>query len=183
MAIVAAVVTEDARKYWPQLIGGLLGVPGTPTSVGVTYDHRITHFVVGEGGWVDPGGGAVPRTPDPTLRRLSAPLIQDLDALVDPTRAALDQRYLTDSRATFSKALAPGDISFTGTSTLRVECLLDFADFNDDGFTNDPEIYEIGIFVDHPVEAGESLMIAYGTFPLQIKDNATQLLNVVNITF
>jgi hypothetical protein len=110
-------------------------------------------------------------------------LIQDLDALVDPTRAVIDQRYPADSRATFSKALNPVDISFTGTTTLRIECLLDFSDFNDDGFSNNPEIYEIGIFTDHPTEAGESLMVAYGTFPVQIKDNATQLLNIVNIVY
>lgn len=183
MAIVAAVVTEDARKYWPQFFGGLLGDPATSTSVGVQWDPRISHFMVGEGGWVDPGGGKVPRTPDTTLRRLSAPLIQDLDAAIDPTRPGIDQRYPSDSLATFSKVLGPGDMSFTGTSTLRIECLLDFADFNDDGFANSPEIYEIGIFMDHPTEAGESLMVAYGTFPVQVKDSGTQLLNIVNITF
>lgn len=183
MAIVEAVITEDARKYWPQFFGGLVNDPATSTLVGSTWDPRINLFKVGEGGWVNPGSGKAPRTPVTNLRRLSAPLIQDLDAIVDPTRALIDQRYPSDSRATFSKAISPADVLFEGTSAIRVDCLLDYADFNDDGFGNDPEIYEIGLFSDHPTEAGEYLMIAYGTFPAQIKDNATQLLNTIRITF
>lgn len=183
MAIVEAVITEDARKYWPQFFGGLANDPATSTLVGSTWDPRINLFKVGEGGWVNPGGGAVPRTPDPALRRLAAPLIQDLDAIVDAGRPLIDQRYAADSRATFSKALTPANVLFEGTSAIRVDCLLDFADFNDDGFGNNPEIYEIGLYSDHPTEAGEYLMVAYGTFPVQIKDNATQLLNTIRITF
>lgn len=183
MAIVNAVLTEDARKYWPQLIGGLF-IPTTPTDVGATeWDNRIKTFKVGEGGWVDPGTGKVPRTPDPALRRLSAPLIQDIDAIVDPTRAVIDQRYPANSLATFEKALIGADFTFEGTSTIVVSCLLDFGEFNDDGFANSPEIYEIGLFSDHPTEAGEKLMVAYGTFPVQIKSGGIQLENVVRIAF
>lgn len=182
MAVVPGVVTADARLYLPQLLGGIYQ-PGTTTVAGSIWNPTLTHFKVGEGGWIDPGSGKVPRTPDPALRRLSAPLIQDLDAIVDATRAPIDQRYAVDERATFEKALTSGDFLFEGPTTIRVRCLLDFAEFNDDGFGNDPEIYEIGVFCDHPVEAGEKLMVAYGTFPVQTKDNSKQLENLIRITF
>lgn len=183
MATVPGVVTEDARKYWPQLIGTIF-IPATTTNTGATqWDPRIKTFKVGEGGWINPGGGAVPRTPSPSLRRLTAPLIQDLDAVVDPTRALVDQRYPAQSLATFSKALTPGDFLFESPSIIRVRCLLDFAEFNNDGFANSPEIYEIGLFSDHPTEAGQSLMVAYATFPMQIKDNSKQLENLIRIVF
>jgi len=183
MPVVPGVVTEDARKYWPQLFGGLLGDPSTTTSVGVSWNPVFTHFKIGEGGWIDPGGGKVPRTPDAALRRLSSPLIQDLDAVVDPTRAVIDQRYASQERATFEKALVPTDFLFEAPTIIRVRCLLDFAEFNDDGFGNDPNLYEIGIYSDHPTESGEKLMVAYATFPLQVKDNSKQIENLVRIVF
>jgi hypothetical protein len=183
MAIIPGVVTEDARKYWPQLIGTLF-TPATTTNTGATeWDPRIKTFKVGEGGWIDPGPGREARTPDATLRRVTAPLIQDIDALVDPTRAPIDQRYPADSLGTFEKALTGTDFTFEAPTTIRIKCLLDFADFNDDGNGNDPEIFEIGIFCDHPTESGEKLMLAYATFPKQIKDNTKQLENVVRIVF
>ena len=183
MAIIPGVVTDDARLYWPQILGGIFS-PNVVTTVGSSeWDPRIKTFKVGEGGWIDPGSGAVPRTPDPGLRRLSAPLIQDIDAIVDPTRAVMDQRYPADSLGTFEKALIVADFTFEAPTTIRVRCLLDFAEFNDDGLGNDPEMFEIGIFTDHPVEAGEKLMIAYATFPKQLKDVTKQIENVVRIVF
>jgi hypothetical protein len=190
MAIIPAVVTDDARKYWPQFLGGILGTPGSTTVPGTpptTWDPRFKFFKVGEGGWVDPGGGKVRRTPVSTLRRLSAPLIQDIDAAVDPTRAAPDQRYLSSERVTFKKDLVFSDVSFIAPSTIQIECLLDFSEFNDDGFGNSPEMYEIGIFSDHPEEGGlasdQGLMVAYGTFPVEVKDVTKQILNLVRIIF
>lgn len=188
MAIVVAKLTEDALKYWPQLFGGLMGDPSTTTVPGVpptSWDPRIKFFKVGEGGWMDPGSGRVRRTPVKDLRRLSSPLIQDLDCVVDATRALIDQRYASDERATFKKDLTAGDFSFTAPSTIEIQCLLDFAEFNDDGDGNDPEIWEIGIFMDHPevgsLDPDEGLMIAYGTVDEQIKNAGKQILNVVRI--
>lgn len=186
MAVIPAVVTDDARKYFPQFFGGLMGAPGTPTVPGTpptVWDPRIKFFKVGEGGWVNPGSGDVPRTPDSSLRMLSSPLIQDLDAAVDPTRAAINQRYSSTGRATFKKDLSVSDISYVGSNTIEIDCLLDFTDFNDDGYGNSPEIWEIGIFVDHPEVGGlatdQGLMIAYGTFPKEVKTSAKQILNTV----
>lgn len=184
MAVIVGVATEDARAYFPQFFGRLLGISDGATVVATpAWNPLIRFFRIGEGGWVDPGGGAVPRTPDPTLRRESAPLIQDIDAIVDPTRPLIDQRYPADSLFYFDKNLDDGDFSFTAPSTLEVTCLLDFGEANDDGFGNDPEFYEIALFCDHPVEAGEYLMITYATMPKQIKNSGVQLMNVIKITF
>jgi hypothetical protein len=188
MAYIPGVVTEDARKYWPQFFGSLLGVPGTPSVPGTpptTYDPRIKFFKVGEGGWVDPGGGREARTPDATLRRLSAPLIQDVDAAVDLTRGV--QRYAADERYTFAKTLTVSDFAFVAPTILEVSCLLDFGEANDDGYGSAPEFWEIALFADHPEESGlavdQGLMVAYGTFPVEIKNSTKQILNVVRLVF
>lgn len=184
MAVIVGVATEDARKYIPQFLGRLYGISETTTNVATpAWNPLIRTFKIGEGGWVDPGSGAVPRTPDDTLRRESAPLIQDLDAIVDPTRPLIDQRYPADSLFTFEKDLDDTDFSFEAPSTLRITCLLDFGEANDDGFGNDPEFWEIGIFCDHPEEAGEQLMIGYATFPKETKNVSKQIENLVRITF
>lgn len=155
MAIIVATVTNAAREYWPKMFGGL-----------ATF-RPVIRFKVGEGGWIDSPGGAIPRTPDPTLT--------DLDCIVNPTR------YPLDSRASFSKLLAGGDLTFVSPSTLRVACPLTALEFNDDGFGNNPEIWEIGLFsLDQP---GTGLMmVAYGTFVKETK-TPVPLNNVVKVTF
>lgn len=182
MAILVAVVTQDAKKYWPQFFGGLLGNPSTSTVVGVSWNPIITSFKIGEGGWIDLGSGRVRRDPVDDLRRIDNN-IQDIDAIVDATRPGGLQRYPVADRATFSKNLTLGDFSFEGTSTLRVRCFLDFAEFNNDGFGNPPEIWEIGLFSAHPVVSGQKLMVAYVTVPKQIKNVTEPLENVVRIKF
>lgn len=182
MPTITAVVTEDARKYWSQFFGLLLGSPSVTTTVGVSWNPSIKTFKVGEGGWIDPGSGRVRRTPEDNLRRIDNN-IQDIDAIVDSTRAAPDQRYPSpDDRAFFEKSLVPSDFTYEAPSTLRVRCFLDFADFNIDGFGNFPEIWEIGLFSDHPTAIGQKLMVAYGTFPMEIKDGASPVENVVRIS-
>lgn len=205
MAVIPAVITDEAREWWPRLIGLLAGNPGTstvsPGNPPSQWDPRLKFFKVGEGGWIDPGGGPEPRTPDPNLKWISSgtyvDTFTDIDAAVDITRAAaaVSTRYGSTSRQTFTKALTVSDITFIAPSTIEIECLLDFGDFNDDGFGNSPEIWEIGIFSDHPefvvpsVPAGPptvgtpGLMVAYGTFPKEIKDATKQILNVVRIIF
>jgi len=169
MAIVPAVVTEDARVYFPQMQAGL-----------VPY-KLINYFKVGEGGWIDPGGGAVARTPVDNLRRLDNSL-QDIDAIVDTTRAALDQRYPADSQNYYGKTLTISDFSFISPNKLEIRCNLDSAEWLDDGYGNSPEIWEIGVFCDHPVVGGQRLMIAYGTFPMQTQV-ANPILNIVRLVY
>jgi hypothetical protein len=170
MAVIPAAVTDDARKYLPQMLGGL-----------ITF-NAIDLFKIGEGGWIDPGGGKQARTPVGSLRRVDNS-IQDIDAIVDATRAAPDQRYAAAERASFSKALAVTDMSWVSPTTLEIRCLLDTTEFNDDGFGNSPELWEIGVFGDHPTAGGEKLMWGYGTFPLQTKTASGPLLNIMRLVF
>lgn len=191
MPVIPAVITVDCLQWWPQFFGWMLGVPADHTDLSALpnplVDPRIKFFKVGEGGWQDPGSGKRARTPDNSLRRLSAPLIQDLDCIVDPTRASIDQRYPSDSRAYFKKNLISTDFTFEAPNVLKVRCTLDYSEFNDDGFGNYPEIWEIGVFADHPTIGGlaadQGLMIAYGTFPLESKTPAKQIENYMRLVF
>jgi len=186
MAIVNAVPTEDALKYWPQFFGWLLGDPDTATVPGTSWNPQFSHFKVGEGGWEDPGTGATARTPAGDLRRLAAPLIQDIDIVVDSTRAAGDKRYPDPGggyTGYYQKAFILTDFTFEAPGTIKMRCFLDFGEFNDDGAGNSPDIWEIGIFSDHPTEAGEKLLVAYGTFAKQVKNIGVQLENFVRVTF
>lgn len=199
MALVLATVTQDVRKYYPQFFGGILGISNNGT-VNVppgpaAWDPRLFTFKVGEGGWIDPGGGPVPRAPDANLRIIASPPndVQDLDAIVDPTRPLINQRYPANSRATFEKQLQPSDFVWDTSepTALKVRCFLDFGDFNNDGFGNFPEIWEIGIFSDHPSFAraavgtvgAKRLMVAYGTIQKEIKDPTKQIENFMKLVF
>jgi hypothetical protein len=188
MALILAAITEDARKYWPRFFGWKHGI-GAVTTPPTSWNPLLFSFKVGEGGWYNPGSGSLPRTPNPALRSETAPFLQDIDAIVDATRAS--PIYPADSRGWFEKALVISDLSFTSPSTLEVRCLLDLGDFNDDGNGNYPEIGELGIFTDHPdyarVSVGTAganrLMVAYGTFPIEVKNPTTQIGHIVRLTF
>jgi len=189
MAVVVACVTNGARQYWPQFFGGMLGISAGATTPGA-WNPLIKTFKIGRGGWIDPGSGPVPRSPDPTLT--------DLDVILDYSRSGPDKRYtsLAGNIMFLEKSLSPGNFSFITTSTLNVQCLLDFGDFNDiqgvpsnppGGSTlspsgTPPQLYELGLFTDHPSGSGK-LMVMYGTFTAEQKTSAKQILNQVQITF
>jgi hypothetical protein len=170
MALIPAVITVDARKYWSRMLSGLIPL------------HVIDTFRVGEGGWIDPGTGRVRRAPVPDLRRLDSGL-QDLDAAVDVTRGASSQRYPAAQRGVYEKALDPGDLDAEDPSTVRVSCLLDFGEFNDNGHGTSPELWEIGLFCTHPDNSSAKLMVAYATFPREVKTPDRQILNYVRVIF
>lgn len=149
MPAIIATVTNDGLIAITQRLAGITGSLGA-----------IDSFKVGEGGWILTPSGQVPRVPDPTLT--------DLDCIVNPTR------YGATSIANFQKALVLVDFTWTSPGTVEALCLLDFGDFNNDGFGNFPEIYEIGLFIG-------PIMVAYGTFPVEIKSPAVQIPNLVTV--
>lgn len=204
--IIPAFVSVDVRRMWPKFFGRLYGV-GT-TTTGVTWNPQISHFKVGTGGWVDQGNGVkTRRNPVPDLRRSAGSswtegsttyFLQDLDCVVDVDRAGGSQRYPASPgpvRATYLKDLSPTDLTYEDTNILRVRCLLDFDEFNigatgtgvwtADGqpYPTDPELWEIGIYADHPHVLGEKLLVAYATFPKEVKNSDKQVENIVKIQF
>ena len=149
--------------------GGLLSIiAGLANLVTGPY---VSYFKYGEGGWINPGGGRERR--DPLDLTHGAYAFTDLDAVEDLARGV--PRYAADERTVFQKSVGPAGISVIGGSQIRVRCLLDFGDFNDDGYGNDPELWEVGLFDQY------DNLLAYGTFPLQTKNITKQLENFVNI--
>lgn len=189
MAVVVGTVTNGARQYWPQFFGTLLGISAGASSPG-NWNPLIKSFKIGRGGWIDPGGGPVPRTPDPTLT--------DLDVILDDARPLMSKRYstLTGNILFIEQALTLADFTFEASSILKIRTLLDFGTFNDiSGIPStppgggvlppsgtNPDLWELGVFSDHPSGTGQ-LMVIYGTFNAETKDVLKQIENDVRITF
>lgn len=184
MPTIDAVVTDDACRYYAMFFGGILATPGTPTNVLTpVWDPRWRCVRWGEGGWVDPGSGRVPRSPSPSLRRLANPQIQDLDAAVDVTRGG-SARYAADERAVFQKNINwSTDVDYVEPGVAKIRCILGTGEFNDDGFGNPPEIWEIGVFSDHPLISGQLLMVAYGTMARVTKIPSEEVERIIRIRF
>lgn len=170
-AFVEGIVSDDALTLLPQCLIGTYGLPTLLTS-GV--------FKLGEGGWQQSPAGKIRRTPVGSLRRLDNN-IQDIDAVVDTTRAVPDQRYLPAERYVYTQSFVAPDISYVAPY-IQCRCLVPTSSILDDGFGNTPEFYEVGIFTDHPVTAGQKLMLAYGTFPV-LSPGTTALELYVRILF
>lgn len=185
MTVVAAVVTDEAKKYWPQFFGGLTGV----------WSPLITSFKIGRGGWINPGTGKVPRTPDSSLT--------NLDIILDYSRSSGTRRYISPAPGALAgnimfleKSLSLVNFTWEAPRTLKIQCLLDFPDFNDiQGVPStppgggvlvpagvNPDLYEIGAFSAHPSGSGE-LMVLYGTFAVETKNIGIQLDNELRMTF
>lgn len=189
MAVVVAAVTDGARQYWPQFFGTMLGISAGVSSPS-NWNPLMRTFKIGRGGWINPGGGPVPRVPDPTLT--------DLDVIVDASRPLIDKRYtsLAGNIYFMEKNLVLADFTFEAPSTLKIRCNLDFADFNEIQGTPttppggpvlaplgvNPDLYELGIFSDHPSGTGQ-LMLLYGTFAVETKNVTKQIENDFRLTF
>lgn len=189
MATVIATPTVVAMQYWPQFFGGLTG----------GWSPQLTVFKIGRGGWIDPGGGPIPRVPDPTL--------EDLDIIQNgPSGTGTRYAGTTGNIYFWRQVLISGNFSLVSTTTLNIKCILDFTSFNDiqgvpsdppDGGTlspsgTNPQLWELGVFSPAPpgytsptVAYGSDnlLMIAYGTFGAQTKTSGIQLENDMCIVF
>ncbi len=182
MALVVATIQNLTRQFWPQFFGQQLGLQG-PGVTSVTADNPpgppawnpvIKYFKVGRGGWIDPGTGPVPRIPDPTLT--------DLDVIINPGRYVA----LAGNVLFLQKTLVAGGFTFEAPSTLKIRCLLDFPDFNDINsppVSVNPDLWELGVFSEHPNGLGGLLMVAYGTFQAETKTVAKQVENDMRLIF
>ena len=119
-------------------------------------------FKIGEGGWIDPGGGKEPLPPDATLTDLTAGT----------------GIYVAPSDFIFTKAFVPAsDFTFISSARAQLRCLILTSEANDDGHGNPPELFELGIF------DASSNMLVYSTFPLEVKTPSKSLEHIIFIDF
>lgn len=156
--VVSAVVTD----VWRAKLAGIYA--GTET-----FAIPLS-FVMGEGGWTDPGGGKEPLPPDATLVDVTGLNPNGLNT----------SSYPSGSQFTFAKVLSGLDLTFTSPSRLEVRCLVIASEANDDGTGAPPEFFELGIF-DGALGAGT--MLAYSTFPIEIKTASKALEHVIFVDF
>jgi hypothetical protein len=129
---------------------------------GPTFSLPLS-FSIGEGGWTNPGGGKEPITPNVALTVLSAP------------------GYVAGSTFVFSKNLnTVSDLTFTSPTRAEISCFVSSSEANDDGGGNPPEFFELGIF---DGLMGTGTMLAYSTFPIEIKTSSKALLHVIFVDF
>ena len=154
MATIIGVITDAGREKWSKYMAGVVGID----------DIAGGGFRIGEGGWINIPP-KVPKSPNATLT--------DLDCIVSAGSYPVDSRYVFPTVGT--KAF--NSVLWVSPSIIRLECLLDFTDANDDGFGNPPEFWELGVY------DSAGVMVAYFTFPVDIKTVLNQLLYEIDIIF
>jgi len=132
-------------------------------NVETVADLQFGSFKIGEGGWEEIASVKVPRAPDSSLT--------DLDCIENPSR------YPASSRYHFEKTITSGYITQVSATVVRVECVVDMDEANDDGYGNDPEFYEIAVF------DADGDMMGYATFTRQLKDNNRTLIHRCTLAY
>ena|GEM_PF-4712449 len=117
---------------------------------------HAAYFRIGTGGYIDTGSGRIPK---------------------DPSEALAEIEAVTGAMFYFEKALTPSDFVFVAPSIIQIRCRLDGIEANDDGFGEEPEFFELGIYDDQDV------LVAYTTFPQQTKASNKILTNYVQCYF
>ncbi len=120
-----------------------------------------SYFKIGEGGWYTVGADKAQRTPTAGQT--------DLHCITNPGL------YPADSVYVFTKSFVAGDVTAVAGGIVRCNCLILQAEANNDGFGNDPEFWELGIF------DSDGVMISYGTFPREQKNALIQIRHTVSI--
>jgi len=148
--IVSAVVSDVWRAKLAQMYAG-----------GAAFSLPLS-FVIGEGGWTNPGGGKEPIPPSITLTNVTA------------------SGYPAGSQYVFSKNLTMGDLTFTAPKRLEINCSVAASESNDDGSGSPPEFFELAIF---DGLAGAGTLLVYSTFPIEIKTSSKILQHVIFVDF
>lgn len=145
--LLTGVFTSKGREVIAKGIGNVAGYPSV----------RAKYFKIGMGGYFTTGGGRSPKDPDPSLTDIEA------DG--------------TPGNAFFRKDFSPVDFTFIAPSTMQIRCRLEPSEANDDGNSEAPRFFEIGIFDD------DDNMIIYTTFAEQSKAPNKILSNFVQAYF
>lgn len=148
--ILTGVVTNRGRELFAKSLGSLGG-----------FDLvQAVKFRYGEGGFIEvPGGGKIPKEPDPTLLNVEAPTWNPAPLF------------------SFEKPLTPSDFNFIAPFTIEIRCRLNPSEANLNLSLLSPKFFELGIF------DGNSNMLAYATFDEQTKTATKSLISFVQIFF
>jgi hypothetical protein len=192
MAGITARFTDKGREWLAKVLGAKAREMA-PLNLGVLY------FRIGEGGFrVLPSFVKVPISPAERVgmnglvagKGIGGNLIIDPD-LPPPRTINVLPTEVPDVDASLyfvEKVLTAGNIVVTQTGGVwkaEVTCTLLLTEanktFNSQGGVN-PHFFEIGLFAS-VLEGINNIhyMLAYGTFPEEIKTNAVQLINKVNL--
>lgn len=155
MTTVIGVMTHDFEEGWSKHHAG---------AGGFTDDIATGGFRIGEGGWVN-----IP----PKVPKAPSPALSDLDCVENPASYPADSRYAFP--AVGAKAFS--SVTWVAPNIVRLECVVDFTEANDDGSGNPPEFWELGVF-----DSGGH-MVAYFTFPVDTKYPVSQLIYEVDLVF
>lgn len=139
---------------WRTLVAkNLLGDTGSGTA------GQPHHFKFGEGGFEIVNGSREPVDPDPGLTNVTAG--------TGP--------YTSPDDYIFQKNFAGGDVIYLDPRRWAITCKMETTEANDDGHSNSPEFFELGVFD----SAGH--MIAYSTFPGETKTSSASITHVIYI--
>jgi hypothetical protein len=162
--VISATLTNKGREVLAKSFGGPIG------SYNWSYGK---YFKIGTLGFEDVGGDDHPKTPDPAL---------------------LDLESSVSGSFWYRKTFEVSDLLFVGPGTMQFKCFLDLLEGNGtnetdtavnlDGPKNTswlsggvPTFFELGVF------DNEDNLIAYGTFPGEVKLNTKTLNHLVNVNF
>jgi len=148
--VVSAVVSNAWRTKLAQIYAG-----------SASFSLPLS-FKIGEGGWVNGGGGQEPIPPSATLTDVTA------------------STYPVGSQFIFTKNLVGGDLTFTSPSRLQIRCFVTASEANDDGLGSPPEFFELGVF---DGTGGTGTMLVYSTFPIEIKTDSKSLEHLIYVDF
>lgn len=132
------------------------------SNAGVTPTLPAT-FKIGCGGWVSTADGNQPVTPVSTLTTLTAGT----------------GIYTGDSAYVFTKNLVPStDLSYVSANRrCSIKCFVDTGEGNTTGLGNPPQFFELGVF------DAAGVMLAYSTFPMEVKTSDKTLEHYIYIDF
>jgi hypothetical protein len=127
-----------------------------------SFAFDAAYFRIGEGGWQTVAGAQVVRSPDATLT--------NLDCVVNASR------YPSGGRYWFQKSLSSARVVEVTAYSVRIECLVDVDEANDDDGTGvAPEFWELGVY------DSAGTMISHTTFDRQPKTSSVALRHFITI--
>jgi hypothetical protein len=132
---VRAVLTQRGATALAQIQMGQITTTG------------LSHFRIGEGGYVLSGSTYFPKEPT------NVQTVLDSD---DPALIPVITAQIGHTPYVFQKALMPDDFTLESVVVARTDALVDFAEANDNGIGGAPKFFEIGLYLNNSVPSTEA---------------------------